>query len=119
MANSKEAVTAQAKKDQRAKDGAEALAQYEAHAVHVRQNMARLMYTNNSANPLFPNCFLDAFDNGTKLQLDALNLFNVKAEQIAYAYDSRLNGETSASTYDKHIHPVEPLAVRLTLSGRF
>jgi outer membrane receptor protein involved in Fe transport len=60
-----------------------------------------------------------AFNNGMKLQLDALNLFNVKAEQIAYAYDSRLNGESSASTYDKHIHPVEPLAVRLTLSGRF
>ena len=59
-----------------------------------------------------------AFNNGMKLQLDALNLFNVKAEQIAYAYDSRLNGESSASTYDEHIHPVEPLAVRLTLSGR-
>jgi hypothetical protein len=42
MANSKEAVTAQAKKDQRAKDGAEAMAQYEANGVAVRQNMARL-----------------------------------------------------------------------------
>lgn len=42
MADSKDAAAAQAKKDQRAKDGAEALAQYEAHAVHVRQNMARL-----------------------------------------------------------------------------
>jgi outer membrane receptor protein involved in Fe transport len=64
-----------------------------------------------------------AFDNGMKLQLDALNLFNVKAEQIAYAYESRLNGESPAPNYaptlDKHIHPVEPLAVRLTLSGRF
>ena len=31
----------------------------------TRQNMARLLYTNNSANSLFPNSFLDAFDNGT------------------------------------------------------
>lgn len=31
----------------------------------TRQNMARLMFSNNSANPLFPNSFQDAFDNGT------------------------------------------------------
>jgi hypothetical protein len=30
----------------------------------TRQNMARLLFTNNSANPLFPNSFLDAFDSG-------------------------------------------------------
>ena len=61
-----------------------------------------------------------AFDNGMKLQLDALNLLNVKAEQIAYAYESRLSTEPAgSSTYDRHLHPVEPRAVRLTLSGRF
>lgn len=31
----------------------------------TRQNMARLLYTNNSSNSLFPNSFLDAFDSGT------------------------------------------------------
>src|SRR5262249_35589394 len=31
----------------------------------TRQNMARLMFTNNASNPLFPNSFQDAFDNGT------------------------------------------------------
>jgi hypothetical protein len=31
----------------------------------TRQNMARLLYTNNASNSLFPNSFLDAFDNGT------------------------------------------------------
>jgi hypothetical protein len=31
----------------------------------TRQNMARLLFTNNSANPLLPNSFQDAFDNGT------------------------------------------------------
>lgn len=61
-----------------------------------------------------------AFNNGMKLQLDALNLFNVKAQQIAYAYESRLSNEASGvATYDRHYHPVEPLAVRMTLSGRF
>ena len=60
-----------------------------------------------------------AFDNGIKLQLDALNLFNVKAEQIAYAYESRLSNEGAGPPPDRHYHPVEPLAVRLTLSGRF
>ncbi|MDE2099009.1 MAG: hypothetical protein KGL39_17275 [Patescibacteria group bacterium] len=29
------------------------------------QNMASKLYTNNSANPLMPNSFLDAFDNGS------------------------------------------------------
>ncbi len=31
----------------------------------TRQNMARLLYTNNSASPTYPNSFQDAFDNGT------------------------------------------------------
>ena len=31
----------------------------------TKQNMARLMFTNNSANPLLPDSFLGAFDNGT------------------------------------------------------
>lgn len=36
----------------------------DAYAV-TRQNIARLLYTNNTANPLYPNSFIDAFDNGT------------------------------------------------------
>jgi len=31
----------------------------------TRQNIARLLYTLNTSNPLYPNSFLDAFDNGT------------------------------------------------------
>jgi outer membrane receptor protein involved in Fe transport len=59
------------------------------------------------------------FDNGVRLQLDALNLFNAKTNQIEYYYVSRLPGEPLAGVADRHIHPVEPLAVRLTLAGRF
>ena len=38
----------------------------DAYAV-TRQNLATLLYTNNSANPLYPNSFYDAFDNGTNV----------------------------------------------------
>ena len=58
------------------------------------------------------------FENGMRLQLDAFNLFNVKANQIEYYYESRLSNEPSGvATFDRHIHPVEPLALRLTLAG--
>ena len=36
----------------------------DAYAV-TRQNIARLLFTNNTANPLYPNSMIDAFDNGT------------------------------------------------------
>ncbi len=59
-----------------------------------------------------------AFANGMKLQLDALNLTNAMASQIDYFYESRLPGE-AGSIADRHFHPLEPLAVRLTLAGRY
>ncbi|MCE4222713.1 TonB-dependent receptor [Methylobacterium sp. C25] len=59
------------------------------------------------------------FDNGMSLALDVLNLTNAKADQITYFYESRLPGEPAAGIADKHFHPVEPTAVRLTLAGRF
>jgi hypothetical protein len=34
-----------------------------------------------------------AFDNGWKVQLDALNLFDTKANQIMYAYGSLLKSD--------------------------
>ena len=54
------------------------------------------------------------FDNGLKLQLDVLNLFNAKTNQIEYYYLSRLPGESIGGVADRHLHPAEPLAVRLT-----
>ena len=38
----------------------------DAYAV-TRQNVARLLYTNNSSQSLLPNSFVDAFDNGTNV----------------------------------------------------
>lgn len=59
------------------------------------------------------------FDNGLRLQLDVLNLFNAQTNQIEYYYLSRLPGEPIAGVADRHVHPAEPLAVRLTLAARF
>jgi outer membrane receptor protein involved in Fe transport len=59
------------------------------------------------------------FDNGLKLQLDVLNLFDAQTNQIEYYYLSRLPGEPIGGIADRHIHPAEPRAIRLTLAGKF
>jgi outer membrane receptor protein involved in Fe transport len=58
------------------------------------------------------------FENGVRVQLDVLNLFNSRDHQIDYFYLSRLQGEPLAGVSDVHFHPIEPLAVRLTLAGK-
>ena len=76
------------------------------------------------------------FDSGWRLQLDALNLLNSAVDQDTYAYGSLLTTDKLfAMCYPAHgaspvpaavcqngvmdyvYHPVEPLAVRLTLAG--
>lgn len=57
------------------------------------------------------------FANGLQTSLDAFNLFNTKASQIDYFYNSRLPGEPAKGVADRHYHPVEPLAVRFTVSA--
>jgi hypothetical protein len=59
------------------------------------------------------------FDNGLRVQLDVLNLFNANTNQIEYYYLSRLPGEPIGGVDDRHVHPAEPLAVRLTVAARF
>lgn len=59
------------------------------------------------------------FDSGIKINLDAYNLLNTKASQIDYYYVSRLQGEAAEGVADRHFHPVEPLAFRLTVSKTF
>jgi outer membrane receptor protein involved in Fe transport len=50
-----------------------------------------------------------------KLGLDLLNLFDAKDADISYFYASRLRGEPADGVEDLHIHPVEPLQVRVSL----
>jgi outer membrane receptor protein involved in Fe transport len=59
------------------------------------------------------------FDNGLRIQLDAYNLLNSDAHQIDYYYVSRLPGEAPEGIADRHFHPVEPLALRLTMAAKF
>lgn len=78
------------------------------------------------------------FDNGWRIRLDGLNLLNSHADQATYAYGSLLKtdslfamcfpkaGPPTAPTavcqngvMDYALHPIEPLAVRLTLAATF
>jgi outer membrane receptor protein involved in Fe transport len=74
-------------------------------------------------------------DNGWRIQLDVLNLFNTRANQITYAYGSLLKTDTlynlcypvqtapaavcQNGVMDYVLHPVEPLAFRVTMAGAF
>jgi outer membrane receptor protein involved in Fe transport len=75
------------------------------------------------------------FDNGWRIQLDALNLFNSQANQITYAYGSLIKTDSlynlcfptqiapaavcQNGVMDYVLHPTEPLSIRLTVAGAF
>ena len=58
--------------------------------------------------------FVQAFD-GFSLTVEGLNLTGSRADDIAYAYASRLPGEPDQGVADIHFHPVEPRAFRIGL----
>ena len=51
--------------------------------------------------------------------LDVFNVFNSRSHDIDYFYVSRLPGEPPEGVADRHFHPVESRAVRLTVSASF
>ncbi len=75
------------------------------------------------------------FDNGWRIQLDALNLLNTHANQITYAYGSLIKTDSlynlcfpvplaptavcQNGVMDFVLHPIEPLSIRLTVAGAF
>jgi hypothetical protein len=60
------------------------------------------------------------FESGIKINLDVFNLLNNwQASQIDYYYVSRLPGEPAEGIADRHFHPVEPVAFRLSLAKAF
>jgi outer membrane receptor protein involved in Fe transport len=75
------------------------------------------------------------FENGWRIQVDVLNLLNTKTNQITYAYGSLIKTDSlynlcypvqtapsavcQNGVMDYVLHPVEPLAIRLTLAGAF
>lgn len=59
------------------------------------------------------------FTSGTQIHVAVLNVLNGMADDIQYAYASRLRGETSDGFDDVHFHPAEPRQVRVSVSYRF
>ena len=72
------------------------------------------------------------------MQLDAFNILNSRSDQITYAYGSLLKSDSlfamcfpssgiptapaavcQTGVMDRVLHPVEPLAIRLTVAGQF
>jgi len=54
-----------------------------------------------------------------RVGLDVLNLFDAKDPDISYWYASRLPGEPVDGVEDRHIHPVEPQQIRLSIKIGF
>ncbi|MBR0823443.1 TonB-dependent receptor [Bradyrhizobium liaoningense] len=88
----------------------------------------------SSATSIFNGRLGYRIDNGWRIQLDVLNLFNTQANQITYAYGSLLKTDTlfnlctggvaptavcQNGVMDYVLHPVEPLTFRLTVAGAF
>jgi outer membrane receptor protein involved in Fe transport len=78
------------------------------------------------------------FDNGWRVQLDAFNILNSRSDQVTYAYGSLLKSDSlyamcfpasgaptvpaavcQTGVMDLVLHPVEPLALRVTIAGQF
>ncbi|MCF3651253.1 TonB-dependent receptor [Synoicihabitans lomoniglobus] len=56
--------------------------------------------------------------NAWEVTCDVFNVFDRADNDIEYYYASRLPGEPAAGVDDVHLHPVEPLAVRFTVTWR-
>ncbi|WP_441238205.1 TonB-dependent receptor [Bradyrhizobium sp. 930_D9_N1_4] len=88
----------------------------------------------SSATSIFNGRLGYRTDNGWRIQLDVLNLFNTQGNQITYAYGSLLKTDTlynlctggvaptavcQNGVMDYVLHPVEPLTFRVTMAGTF
>lgn len=88
----------------------------------------------SSATSIFNGRLGYRTEDGWRIQLDVLNLFNTQANQITYAYGSLLKTDTlfnlctsgvapiavcQNGVMDYVLHPVEPLTFRLTVAGAF
>ena len=54
-----------------------------------------------------------------RVGVDLLNLLDARDNDISYFYASRLPGEPAGGIEDRHIHPVEPRQVRISLRASF
>ncbi len=59
------------------------------------------------------------FGSGWSLALGVYNLLNTHADAIQYWYVDRLAGEPAGGVADIHVHPLEPISLRLTVGRKF
>ncbi len=59
------------------------------------------------------------FRDGWNMAVGVYNLLNTHADAIQYWYVDRLAGEPASGVADIHLHPLEPISLRLTLSKRY
>ena len=60
-----------------------------------------------------------SFAGGWKAAVGVYNITNKKANAMEYWYVDRLPGEPAAGVADIHVHPLEPISTRVTLSRSF
>jgi outer membrane receptor protein involved in Fe transport len=60
-----------------------------------------------------------AFDGGWTAAMGIYNILNTKANAMEFWYVDRLSGEPAAGVADVHIHPLEPISLRVTLAKSF
>jgi hypothetical protein len=60
-----------------------------------------------------------AFSRGWSASLGVYNLLNTHADAAEFWYVDRLPGEPAGGVADVHLHPLEPINARFTLSKRF
>jgi outer membrane receptor protein involved in Fe transport len=60
-----------------------------------------------------------AFGEGWQFGAGIYNLLNTHADAAEFWYADRLPGEPAAGVPDVHVHPLEPISVRFTLSKLF
>lgn len=84
--------------------------------------------TNDNSVRSSPTNLVDArvgynVSEAVAVRLDVNNLFNIRTQQIAYYYASRLQNEplslVGTGVNDVHLHPAEPFGARLSVVARF
>jgi outer membrane receptor protein involved in Fe transport len=60
-----------------------------------------------------------SFAGGWRVAVGVYNITNKKANAMEYWYVDRLAGEPAAGVADIHVHPLEPISTRVTLSRSF
>jgi len=109
-----------------------AIGNFAAYVKHLGPWSAGLEYRYLGSYPLTPDGAVRAsgygewngevsynFESGWKLEAGLYNLLNTRANAAEFWYVDRLPGEPADGIADRHIHPLEPIAFRLTVGRSF